>query len=916
MSASAFFGTARLFSYASPLARIVLLASVSIRLGMAVTLVSGSCGDVTANAGFSGLTGQPSWIWGDGTTSLNWFPATHTYKQNGTYTVTVTAPTASGSVSESGSVVINSAADAGCLMTVTASPEVIALRDGRTSAQIVVKLSDSAGNALPLSDRTVTFSSSAADQLVKLDSSGRVSSSGFGRADVTVAVSGVTRTATVHVYAGHLRIEPAILYLSIGGKTSGKFTMDAANADGTPADLSKYPINWTLHAAPDVAVSSADGTVTALRAPLTWAERPYMTATAGSFDVPYTGVIQISPQPFDPDLGVWRNGNIALYAPKQAGSWDYAGIIQQFNIPGVLGMAYDLEYAATGVAPFYGGTQYLAVQAGLGRPDPDPTLPCGLSGNPVLLGTNLTKAMDNSCFIIAEATVNPQWGVYFHEMGHNFTFGSQRFGVFAGSGPSNANFTYGEGLATLLTMYVSRAFAANPAKYGLSATAAQTIVSVASSQFGPGAELDGYLRGGPIYSSMNPNILDDMLGSLMNQYGIDWVPRFYAVFLPQTVAYPFAISSETQQASFFVAAVSAAIGVDLRANFRTWGFPIDDSYYSSVFLEVSALARRGGAPAQTSSALLINSSSTLPGVVGRSYSQVLAAVGGIPPYTWSAASAALPPGLSVSTAGAIAGVPTAAGTYTFTVQVVDSASAIATRTFTLSIFAAGALVRSGVLSHFAAGGGWDTTFTLVNSSSAAANTRVVFHGEDGTELSLPLTVAQESASQSLTGSAVELVLLPNSTVVISTATQASSTVVGWADVLSSSNLAGFAIFRSTPQTGSPSEGTVPLQGQSTSAITLPYDNTAGFVMGVAIANLSTATVNVTATIWDESGNRLGTQQMAVAGNGHTSFVLPTQIPLTTGQRGTVQFQSAVSGGIAGIGLRFSPYGTFTSVPVF
>ena len=155
---------------------------------------------------------------------------------------------------------------------------------------------------------------------------------------------------------------------------------------------------------------------------------------------------------------------------------------------------------------------------------------------------------------------------------------------------------------------------------------------------------------------------------------------------------------------------------------------------------------------------------------------------------------------------------------------------------------------------------------------------------------------------------------PNTTLLISMGNQATSTVVGWADVLSTRPLGGYAIFRSTPQTGSPSEGTVPLQDQFPSTVTLPYDNTAGFVMGVALANLSVSPASVTATMWDESGNQLGTQTISIAGSGHAAFVLPTQLPLTAGKRGLVRFQSAATGGLAGLGLRFSPFGTFTSVP--
>ena len=47
--------------------------------------------------------------------------------------------------------------------------------------------------------------------------------------------------------------------------------------------------------------------------------------------------------------------------------------------------------------------------------------------------------------------------------------------------------------------------------------------------------------------------------------------------------------------------------------------------------------------------------------------------GGNPPYKWSLApgSSSLPPGLRLSTKGVISGKATTAGSYSFTVQVVD-----------------------------------------------------------------------------------------------------------------------------------------------------------------------------------------------------------------------------------------------------
>jgi hypothetical protein len=189
---------------------------------------------------------------------------------------------------------------------------------------------------------------------------------------------------------------------------------------------------------------------------------------------------------------------------------------------------------------------------------------------------------------------------------------------------------------------------------------------------------------------------------------------------------------------------------------------------------------------------------------------------------------------------------------------------------------------------------------------------VGLHNGDGSALSLPVTTTLEGIPQTTTTSSITATINPKATVLISTGDGIATTSVGWADVSSTGSVGGFAIFRSTPQTGSPSEGTVLLQTASPTTITLPYDDAAGFTMGVALANLSTTTATVTATVWDDSGNQLGTQTLTLAGSGHTSFVLPTQIPVTAGKRGIVQFQSP--GGMAGLGLRFSPFGTFTSVP--
>src|ERR1035438_1395556 len=74
----------------------------------------------------------------------------------------------------------------------------------------------------------------------------------------------------------------------------------------------------------------------------------------------------------------------------------------------------------------------------------------------------------------------------------------------------------------------------------------------------------------------------------------------------------------------------------------------------------------------------------LSGFAGGAYSQDLAATGGSGAYTWTITSGTLPAGLTLSGAN-ITGTPTAAGTFTFTLQVTDSAGNTATQAFSLTV---------------------------------------------------------------------------------------------------------------------------------------------------------------------------------------------------------------------------------------
>src|SRR5262245_12988694 len=245
--------------------------------------------------------------------------------------------------------------------------------------------------------------------------------------------------------------------------------------------------------------------------------------------------------------------------------------------------------------------------------------------------------------------------------------------------------------------------------------------------------------------------------------------------------------------------------------------------------------------------LAISPSPLLPAALGIPYSQNLVATGGTLPYTWTISAGALPPDLTLAVNGLITGMPSATGTSEFAVTVRDGNSTTVTRTFTITVLAPDALSRFGTLSHIAAGGWWDTSITLINGASVPIAIRAIFRGDDGTELTLPLKLTQQGSSRTSTASSVSAVLNPHSTVLIETGAL-PNTVIGWADVFSSGPVTGFGIMRASPTNDKPSEATVPLQTSFPSSLTLPYDNTAGYVMGVALANLSISSATITATI--------------------------------------------------------------------
>jgi hypothetical protein len=225
---------------------------------------------------------------------------------------------------------------------------------------------------------------------------------------------------------------------------------------------------------------------------------------------------------------------------------------------------------------------------------------------------------------------------------------------------------------------------------------------------------------------------------------------------------------------------------------------------------------------------------------------------------------------------------------------------------------------AGSIAHVAAGGGWKTTLWLVNSNlTLTAQVRLNLFDEQGNPFSASLNFPQDpSAAGPELASTIDRTLAPGELLIIEAVPAgAQSTVEGWVQVLSNAAIGASAALRFTA--GSlDNQALVTLETRNAAAYLVPFDNTGGFVAGIAVANTALQAGAVGVTIRDDTGKKLLATTRTLVGLGHTAFVLPTDYPVAAGQRGTVEFDIPFGGQISVLGIQYNNNsGGFSTIPV-
>lgn len=303
----------------------------------------------------------------------------------------------------------------------------------------------------------------------------------------------------------------------------------------------------------------------------------------------------------------------------------------------------------------------------------------------------------------------------------------------------------------------------------------------------------------------------------------------------------------------------------------------------------------------------INTIALRDGTTAFPYTQRMEARGGSGNLSWMISDGSLPDGMSLTATGELAGSPTVAGIYNFSVRASDASGNSDSKPFRLRIMKD--LTLAGVFSHIAAGRDWDTSMTLVNPNPFPVDVKLNFRNSDGKPLALSFTGSAETTAL------IERTIQPHGSLLLQSGSNESQVLVGSAQVFSSGSVTGYAIFRQKTASGF-SEGTVMLEQTASGSFVLPFDNSDGFGTGVGFTSLAqSGSLQTSVMIRDDSGNHLGSHSLILNGGGHKSFMVAEEFPATAGKKGSIEFRSSTGTGISGIGLRFASDSTFTSIPL-
>jgi len=211
----------------------------------------------------------------------------------------------------------------------------------------------------------------------------------------------------------------------------------------------------------------------------------------------------------------------------------------------------------------------------------------------------------------------------------------------------------------------------------------------------------------------------------------------------------------------------------------------------------------------------------------------------------------------------------------------------------------GVASAQGTFGHIAYGGGWQTTFVLVNEdTTTAASISLAFYSDSGANLPLPVnggSAVSPYTTNIPAGGSISVVVGDNGS---------PNASQGWASLHVTNSVAvnGQAIFRQDLGSGHPVlESAVPLTGgtpvcifsfwdvEPNHYVLVPFDNTTNtHLTAIALANTTSSTISAPIVFQDQSGNSIASDTLNLSAMNHTAYVSTSKYPATAGKTGVIR----------------------------
>jgi hypothetical protein len=252
--------------------------------------------------------------------------------------------------------------------------------------------------------------------------------------------------------------------------------------------------------------------------------------------------------------------------------------------------------------------------------------------------------------------------------------------------------------------------------------------SVTSGALPPGVTLTaaGSLSGTPTTSGTYPftlTVTDSLKATASANYQILVRPALTAdsqslspATAGQSYAAALSASGGTGPYTWTLSGTGAPAGLILSRSGVLSGIPQSPGNYTLTATVTDASTPNAVSASQTYAltvlAPLTITTASLPATTATlAYTATLAAANGTPPYQWSVAAGSVPPGLTLATNGTIAGTPTSSGSFSFVVQVTDSAAPVRTTSKAFTITGNSKLVITSAAPALTVGVSTNSQFT-------------------------------------------------------------------------------------------------------------------------------------------------------------------------------------------------------------